>query len=192
MGFSGGAASIGSVAIENSSDDSAKQRCAFEAAYRRHAAAVYRVALLRTSNPAVAEDVAAETWAAALRAFAGAPGADAALRSWLMRIAANKAADHGRRAARRLRLERVLGRQRDHTEGVVEAAERREELREVLEALARAPERERTLVALRIGGELSFEEVAAVTGMSAGAAQMATARALQQLRRRIAETRGDG
>ncbi len=64
----------------------------------QHGDALYRYALMRARDPAVAEDLVQETLLAALRArdsFAGA----AAERTWLIAILKNKLIDHFRRQA---------------------------------------------------------------------------------------------
>ena len=65
----------------------------------RHGDALYRYALIRVREPAVAEDLVQETLLAALRArnkFAG----QASERTWLVAILKNKIIDHFRQAAR--------------------------------------------------------------------------------------------
>lgn len=65
----------------------------------QHGDSLYRFALLRVRNPAIAEDLVQETLLAAWRAQAGFAG-EAAERTWLIAILKNKLIDHFRRSSR--------------------------------------------------------------------------------------------
>ena len=65
----------------------------------QHGDALYRFALARVRDPALAEDLVQETLLAALRARDSYAGA-AAERTWLIAILKNKIIDHFRRSAR--------------------------------------------------------------------------------------------
>ena len=64
-----------------------------------HGDALYRFALVRVRDPALAEDLVQETLLAALRARDSYAG-EAAERTWLIAILKNKIVDHFRRSAR--------------------------------------------------------------------------------------------
>lgn len=153
----------------------------FDEVYRRLADPVYRFCLSQLGDVAAAEDVAAETFAAAFAAYDRTRPGEDGLRPWLFRIARNATVDHHRRAGGRLRL---LGRLRSTApDGDVEAsAELRDELRAAVGAVARLGRRDRQLVGLRVAAGLSYAEIAAIAGMSEAAARTATHRALARVR----------
>lgn len=78
----------------------------FDALFRDHQRAVLAYAMRRTSDPADAEDVAAETFTIAWRKVDAIP-ADAAL-PWLYAVARRVLANHRRGAGRRARLAGLL------------------------------------------------------------------------------------
>jgi RNA polymerase sigma factor (sigma-70 family) len=78
----------------------------FQALLEQHRADVYRFCVA-TAGPVEADDCFQETWIAALRAYPRLRRADN-LRSWLLRIAHNKAVDlHRSRARRAIPVESV-------------------------------------------------------------------------------------
>jgi RNA polymerase sigma factor (sigma-70 family) len=163
-------------------DEPGSPRHAFDQVYRQHADAVYRFCLSQLRDPAAAEDLAADVFAAAYAAFERAhPEADG-VRPWLFRIARNGAIDRARRE--RSRRHAPLG-AAARVATVEDQAAVRDELRAVLAAIAQLRERDRLLVGLRVAGGLSFAEVGAVTGMREDAARMATQRALQRIRSEV-------
>ena len=163
----------------------------FERVYERHAGPVYRFCLSLTGNPATAEDVASDTFAAALVAYERVRPEESGLRSWLFRIARNEAIDHLRRVGR---ARRFLDRHwfRPEPEHVEDAALLRAELREVIAAISRLSRRDRQLLGLRLAAGLSFAEIGTVTGMQEAAARVATHRALKRLRSLVAPPDPDG
>jgi RNA polymerase sigma-70 factor (ECF subfamily) len=163
----------------------------FERVYERHAGPVYRFCLSQTGNATTAEDVASDTFAAALAAYERVRPEEAGLRPWLFRIARNQAVDHRRRLGRTRRFLDRQGRQ-VAPELVEDAALLRAELREVVAAMGRLPGRDRQLLGLRLAAGLSFAEISAVTGMQEAAARVATHRALKRLRSLVAPPDLDG
>jgi RNA polymerase sigma-70 factor (ECF subfamily) len=132
-----------------------------------------------------AEDVASDTFAAALVAYDRVRPEEAGLRPWLFRIARNEAIDHRRRIGR---ARRFLDRQwfRPEAEHVEDAALLRAELREVIAAMSRLSRRDRQLLGLRLAAGLSFAEIGSVTGLREASARVATHRALKRLRGLVA------
>jgi RNA polymerase sigma-70 factor (ECF subfamily) len=163
----------------------------FERVYERHAGPVYRFCLSQTGNVTAAEDVAAETFAAALVAYERVRPEESGIRPWLFRIARNEAIDHRRRLGR---ARRFLDRQwfRSEPEHVEDAAMLRAQLREVIVAMGRLSRRDRQILGLRLAAGLSFGEIAAVTGMQEAAARVAAHRALKRLRSLVALPDLDG
>jgi RNA polymerase sigma factor (sigma-70 family) len=161
-----------------------------EAAYRQHAAAVYRFCLLQTGNAAVAEDLAADTFAAAQRALPRMGQVDN-VPAWLFTIARNMVRNHRTRAGRfRNAFAKLTRLEGDRTRDVESEAGIREELRRAAEAVSGLRERDRLLVGLRTTSGLSYAEIAAMTGLTEHAATVATLRALKRVRDAV-ERRSD-
>jgi RNA polymerase sigma-70 factor (ECF subfamily) len=131
------------------------------------------------------QDVAQEALLRALVALDRFDPRKGSMDAWLWRILANTARDAGRFNGRaqalvdrwRLTPERpAIG---DSSEAV---AMRNLGDRELLAAVRRLPPRYRLIIALRFGAGLTFPEIAAATGTSRMAAQLAMRRALDRLR----------
>jgi RNA polymerase sigma-70 factor, ECF subfamily len=160
----------------------------FEQVYRDHAARVFRYCLSQVSNRGDAEDLAADVFAAAFHAYAGADVPLEAEPAWLLRIARNAVIDHRRKHSRRSALvARFFG-------GVTEADPKvnvegevvmRDEVRQALAAMAHLSDKDRTILGLRIAAGLTYAEVGAVVGLSDHAATMACKRALARLQRHL-------
>lgn len=157
----------------------------FEDAYRRHGKAVHRYCLSQCRDWGVAEDLTHETFAKALVAYQRVAPSSQGLRPWLLAIAHNVCADHGRRQYRRRRLARRVRDQPAAVADVELLAERVLDLELVLAALACCRDTDRELIGLRVAADLSFAEIAGVMGISEGAARTATYRALGRLRSRL-------
>jgi len=130
------------------------------------------------------EDVVAETMTSVARNLGRFQGDEAAFRSWAFRIAYRRVVDDRRRASRRVTV-RPLTETEDWAAGWRTAESAVEDLASepVVGALRRLGPDQRDVVLLRVVGELSVREVAAVMGKREGAVKMIQSRALDQLRR---------
>jgi RNA polymerase sigma-70 factor (ECF subfamily) len=155
----------------------------FHALFDAQFAPVHRYLAHRLGDRAAAEDLAAETF---LRAYAARasfrPGSE---RAWLFTIATNLLRDHARGAGRRdVALAEWAAREE-------RAAEREFELPDPRLALAlgglRAEEREALL--LYAWAELSYGEIATVTGVAVGTVRSRLARARARLTADLAPER---
>jgi RNA polymerase sigma-70 factor, ECF subfamily len=155
----------------------AGDEAAFERLVELHGARVYRAALAVVADPADALDVAQETWIKAWRGLAGFRG-EAALATWLTRLARNAAADHLRRlGVRRATAERASG--PPSVAPSLDAVEDREELRQ---ALGGRPAAQRRVVRLRHELDLRLEEIALVLGVPEGTVKSRLHAAVSALR----------
>jgi RNA polymerase sigma factor (sigma-70 family) len=153
----------------------------FERLYDEHAQALYGFLAYRTGNPALAEDLLADTFEKALRARRRFDPRRGSTKSWLYSIALNTLRDHARRrdvaerAAERLTPPEAA-------EDVEESFGRRDELARALAALS---DEEREVVALRYGADLTAPEIARVTGEKLTTVEGRLYRALRKLRERL-------
>ena len=153
----------------------------FERLYDEHAQALYGFLAYRTGNPALAEDLLADTFEKALRARRRFDPRRGSTKSWLYSIALNTLRDHARRrevadrAAERLQPPEAV-------EDAEESLGRRDELSRALAALS---EEEREVVALRYGADLTAPEIARLTGEKLTTVEGRLYRALRKLRERL-------
>jgi RNA polymerase sigma-70 factor (ECF subfamily) len=152
--------------------------------YQRYRLAVYKFCLTQVRDAAAAEDIGADVFEAAFKAYERARPDPDTVHFWLFRIARNKAINYQRRSTRWRAIANLIG--RNAAEGNVENnVETRAELREVLESFAVLSTRDRQLVGLRLAGGLSFHEIGEMMGMSERAAMTATHRACQRVRKSV-------
>ena len=159
---------------------------AFEQIVRAHDQALFAHAVSRLGDVQAAEDAVQETFVRAYRALPHFSG-DFHLRAWLHRILTNVCHDEGSRRRRDgLLLERVSSQQVGGSEPADVDIERLDVSRDaVAEALGQLSASYREALVLRYVEELSYEEVAAATGVTEGNARVRVMRGRLALRRAI-------
>jgi RNA polymerase sigma factor (sigma-70 family) len=136
----------------------------FGPVFDRHAPAIFRFAAHRLGREA-AEDVLAETFTRAFAARTRAYTVEGSLRAWLYKIASNLIADELRRRKRasvaheRLRARAGAGERQFAADAGVAAVDPA-----LVAALEGLREEEREALLLLAWGELSYAEIAVVTG----------------------------
>jgi RNA polymerase sigma-70 factor (ECF subfamily) len=152
----------------------------FAAVYDEHLWRVYGFFGYWLSSQADAEDLTQQTFERALRAWSRYDPARASVSTWLLAIARNLLIDHHRANSAMGRRRAGLGELGD----VAAPADRpREGLDPALErVLADLGPRERELIALRFGGDLTGPEIAELTGLSLANVQQILSRSLRQMR----------
>jgi RNA polymerase sigma factor (sigma-70 family) len=137
----------------------------------------------RLSSREEVEDLVQQTFERALRAWSRFDPSRASARTWLLAIAQNLLIDHFRRSIRVAEEplprgdagEARLGWVEAHDPGLGLAAD----LQSALETLN---ERERELIALRYGGDLTGPEIAELTGLSLNNVHQILSRSLRRMR----------
>lgn len=146
---------------------------ALEELFRRHWRRAHRAAYLVIGDGTAAEDIAQESFLAAIRALdrfdRGRP-----FGPWLHRIAVNRAIDYAR--ARALRREGTLVTSAEAT------VDDREVSDELLAALARLAPEHRAVIVLRYLLEYTPGEIAAMLGLARGTVNSRLRRGLDRLR----------
>jgi len=155
--------------------------------------------LFREFNPAVvrylavlagrdlAEDLAAETWVAALRGFAAFAGDEKSLRAWLLTIARARWVDSVRAHTRRPELVTDAPPELPSAEDVHEQVERGFTTDWALRLIATLPPEQAEVITLRVVGQLEVADVAELTGKTANHVRVLTHRGLK----RLAQALGD-
>jgi len=155
----------------------------FEDVYRAHLPRVYRFCFSLMRDEDKAKDIASETFVSAFANFDKCPNDPDKTRVWLMTIAHNAAMDAFRKGKRWRGLYERLGRNaQDQAEDPMRSVELRADVRRVRDAIAEFRPKDRLLLALRLGSELSYADIAVITKMNERAVAMATRRALSNLR----------
>lgn len=153
-----------------------------------HRPAVVRIARHLLGDAAAAEDVAQDVFVRLQAALPGFRG-DAALSTWLYRVTLNLCRDHQRRVKRR--REQVDIEDVGDTPGMTVAADADRNVdaerlrRTVRAAIDRLPEGQREAVLLRYMEELSYTEIARLTGTPQGTVASRVFRALERLGREL-------
>lgn len=159
---------------------------AFEALYAAHVRELLGFLTYRTGDPALAEDLLADTFERALRArrrFDSSRGTPAA---WLYVIALNTMRDHARRrAAERRAIDRLAPGAPDSVPAPDDAVGERAEIHAALAGLG---DDEREAVALRYGADLPVAQIARVLGVPRTTVEGRLHRGLLKLRAELAAT----
>lgn len=146
---------------------------AFECLYRRHEMRTWRYIERNVGNRAIADELMQEVWFAVARQ---APRYRPAARftTWLFTIAHNRIIDWARKIRPQTSLEClhhetgpvVMQLIADPSSGPLAAAVAHEQSSALARALAGLPVEQRDAFLMQIEGDLSVEEIAAVTGVS--------------------------
>jgi RNA polymerase sigma factor (sigma-70 family) len=150
----------------------------FERLYDRHLQSVYAFIAYRVRDRDLAEDLTQTTFERALRAWSRFDPRRASEKTWLMVIARNLLIDHFRKH----REEPVAEIDERGLRTVAGPEQNLPVAAELVAALGQLGEREREVLALRFGGELTGPEIAELLGLSLANVQQITSRSLRRLR----------
>lgn len=159
---------------------------AFTTLFREYNPAVVRY-LTVLSGRGLAEDLAAETWIAALRGFSAFTGDGKALRAWLLTIARARWVDTVRASTRRPEVVTDATPELPSPEDVHAEVERGFTTDWALRLIATLPAEQAEVVTLRVVGQLEVADVAEMTGKTPNHVRVLTHRGLK----RLAQTLGD-
>jgi RNA polymerase sigma factor (sigma-70 family) len=158
----------------------------FAEAYNQHVWGVYGFFAYRVRSRADAEDLTQRTFEKALRAWRRFDPNRGAVSPWLLAIARNLLIDHYRSdsSSREQPLDEVseerLGSELPDSDLGIEP--------DLATALAELSPRDREVVALRFGGDLTGPEIADLTGLSLSNVQQILSRSLRRMRTALEKT----
>jgi RNA polymerase sigma-70 factor (ECF subfamily) len=153
----------------------------FEHAYDENLARVYGFFAYRLTSRDDAEDLTQQCFEHALRAWDRFDPGRAAVSTWLIAIARNLLIDHYR--ARAPDAANVpLQDANPHALPSVDAAAELGLEPELAQALAELSDRDREIVALRYGADLTGPEIAEITGLTLANVQQIISRSLRRLK----------
>lgn len=147
--------------------------------YEQNVERVYRYLAFRTGSRSDAEDLTQTTFERAFRAWDRFDPRRATAQTWLLAIARNSFLDLYRRRRSEAGAVSAL------KEGAEESTPGPEELGidwRLAVSLRTLRERERSVLALRFGGDLTADEIGRMLGLSAANVHQVTSRALRKLR----------
>jgi len=150
----------------------------FSRVYEDHVWRVYGFLAYRVRDRGVAEDLTQATFERALRAWSRFDRSRASEWTWLLTIARNLLIDHHRRD----RSDRSEDLEEQQLPAAASPELRYSGSAELVEALTRLGDREREVLALRFGADLTGPEIAELTGLSLPNVQQITSRSLRRLR----------
>jgi RNA polymerase sigma-70 factor, ECF subfamily len=157
-----------------------RQEC-FETLVERHQRPVHGLVYRWLGDRAVADEVVQATFVQAYMHLVDFRG-DAPFRSWLYGIALNQARtlQRDRRRERTIPIDDVPEGDLPQVEGASEGGRLRDRL---AGCIARLPPRQRTVVTLRVVGDLPFKEIAKLEGISENSAKVSYHHAVTRLRK---------
>jgi RNA polymerase sigma-70 factor (ECF subfamily) len=159
----------------------------FLRAYEEHVSDVYGFFAYRAGSRLDAEDLTQLTFERAWKAWGRYDARRAKVTTWLLAIARNTYVDFRRRDRSQQRLqfdEDLLG---EAAAGAPGPEARLGPAPNLAAAIGRLRQREREVVALRIGGDLQTDEIAALLEISVANAQQILSRAMRKLRAELGE-----
>ena len=160
----------------------------FARVYEEHVWRVYGFIAYRLRDRDLAEDLTQATFERALRAWSRFDPRRASEITWLIAIARNLLIDHHRRD----RSDRVEEIDERVLPSVAGPEQRLAASPELVEALSRLGERDREVLALRFGGDLTGPEIAQLTNLSLANVQQILSRSLRKLRALLEESADSG
>jgi RNA polymerase sigma-70 factor (ECF subfamily) len=158
---------------------------AFRALFEKYKDLVYSVALRYSGDPAVAQDIAQDTFLKLFSALGSFRG-DSNFEAWLYRMVVNSCFDQ-KRKTRRLTplLDGILDALRTPDVSVLDEVLRSEMSTYVRSVVDGLPANQKMVVVLRYTQGLSYEEIAGILGCSTGTIASRLNRAHKLLERRL-------
>lgn len=153
----------------------------WEALYWEWLPRVYNFFRYHVGDDALAEDLTATTFAKAWRSRERYDHDLGAFSTWVFRIARNVAVDHVRRKRPVFSLDFARG-VADDSRPLDEIIQQRRDSARLTALLNRLPARERELIALKYGAELTNRAIAGLTGLSESNVGTTLHRTVQKLR----------
>ena len=163
------------------------EREAFDQLVVRYQRNIYLLCYRYVNNHEDANDLTQEVFLRAWRAIGRFKGRSA-FSTWLYRIGVNACLNF--RAARKPPAQELPETLADSGMGAVQRVEKAQRARQVREAVARLPEKQRATLILKIYHELTHQEVAQILGSTVGTVKANLFHALGNLRKLVAADEG--
>ncbi len=148
--------------------------------YEKYVDKIYRFIYYKTQHKETAEDITSSAFLKALESFGSFDPEKASFQTWLYTIARNSVIDFYRSRKPALNIEDVWGLSKE--EDIERDLDTAQKLREVEKYLKKLKPEQREIVVLRVWEELSYKEIAQITGKNEGTCKMSFSRSIKQLR----------
>ncbi|HLQ78531.1 MAG TPA: sigma-70 family RNA polymerase sigma factor [Terriglobia bacterium] len=159
---------------------------AFDELMIRYERQIYRVCYRFVNNRDDAMDLAQEVFIKAFEHLANFRR-ESSLKTWLYRIAMNHCINHVKKNAREfVEITEGIGSTRSSVHSDMEERERREQFRTLVKRL---PPKQKAILEMRINEQLSYEEIATMSGRSISTIKASVFFALEKLRKLVKEPR---
>ncbi len=152
----------------------------FDALYTANVDSIYRYLYRRTLDRMTAEDLTSTTFLKAFEKFDRFDPSKGTFGGWAMAIAKNVLNDHFRALRPQENIDDIWDLSSD--DDVAGRLENREAHAELRDALSTLPKDKREIVLLRVWEDLSYADIAALTGKTEGNAKVIFSRAMKDLR----------
>lgn len=148
--------------------------------YDAYAQKIYRFIYYKTHHTGTAEDLTSIAFMKVLEGIGSFNPNKGTFSSWLYQIARNTVTDHWRKAKPTVDIEDVWD-LTDDTD-IVRDVDIAMKSKQVRAAMAALQPRQREIITLRLWQDLSYKEIAEITGSTEGAAKMLFSRTVKELR----------
>jgi len=159
--------------------------------FERHHQRLYRFFYRLTGRGDAADDLVQEVFVRLIK-YRHTWKTDAAFTPWLFALARNAGVDHFRKAPKELPEHEDAPEPAAPLEHPVAALEKREQVELLQAALRRLPVEKRELLLLARFGEMKYESISELLGISVGAVKVRVHRALKELREAYRLVEGEG
>jgi len=159
--------------------------------FERHHQRLYGFFYRLTGRGDAADDLVQEVFVRLIR-YRHTWKKDAAFTPWLFALARNAGVDHFRKAPKELPEREDAPEPAAPLEHPVAALEKREQVEMLQAALRRLPVEKRELLLLARFGEMKYESIGELLGISVGAVKVRVHRALKELREAYRLVEGEG
>ncbi len=133
--------------------------------YEKYFESVYKFIFLKTFDKEIAEDITSDVFMKALKKIGTyKQQEDATFKSWIFRIAYNTIVDHYRTRKEEPWLEEVA--ERWYFVDIAESIDKKDNAKKVLAFLDTLEPKVKKIIVMRFWDELSFKEIAEITGES--------------------------
>jgi len=184
------AVSIGMVSEQTEADIQLVERylsgdmSAFDELMIRYERQIYRVCYRFVNNRDDAMDLAQEVFIKAFEHLSSFRR-ESSMKTWLYRIAMNHCINHVKKNAREfVEISETIGSTSSSVQSEMEDREQREHFRILVKRL---PPKQKAILEMRINEQLSYEEIAAMSGRSISTIKASVFFALEKLRKLVKE-----
>ncbi|MAF80163.1 RNA polymerase subunit sigma-24 [bacterium] len=155
----------------------------FSVLYEEYFQKIYNFLYYRTFHKETAEDITSKTFIKALEKIGTFEEGKGTFSAWIYRIARNTLFDHWRVSKETVDIEEVW--EIGESDKVEEGLDLKEDIGKAQKYLKKLPKDQRDVVLMRVWDELSYKEIADITGKSEGACKVMFSRVINKLRKEI-------